>query len=155
MVQVYEPTDEEKRVNRRNICLDKKSLMLATELCPVGSAEAANCTLTLGHKFADTRKIDYLPGKGKNVCGLTGVKEGTLLESEEEVYLKHYCELDPTHEKCESESDDTTPTKSKAIQAVATTKTQENDSGAIVLLSSISSMSCVCCVAIAAMTMMK
>lgn len=154
MVQVYEPTDEEKRVNRRNTCLDKKSLMLATELCPVGSAEAADCNFILGHKFADTRKIDYLPGKGKNVCGLTGVKEGTLLESEEEVYLKHYCELDPTHEKCESDTTPT-PTKSKAIQGVPMTETQKNDSGAIVVLSSISSMSCVCCVAIAAMTMMK
>lgn len=152
MVQAYDPDDETIRANRRSGCLDKKTLMKRTELCIPGTPEAADCQDEFGHRLAKTAKRDYLPEMGKAVCGMTGVKEGTLLKSEVQQYMKNYCELDRDHAKCTDVVINTGPSVQGVYVPEKPKKSSDDGSVGTVLLSS-SFLYCACCVGMIAMAM--
>lgn len=106
MVQQLVLSAEEKAKTRKTACLDEKNLVKTVEKCKPGTPEAADCSNIMLHKLAETKPIDYMPSRGKKVCGLTGVGEGTLTSEEHVKYMDIYCKIEPSHNECQKEEEE-------------------------------------------------
>jgi hypothetical protein len=140
MVQKVELSDEQKKEQQRQNCLDETKLRLMLAKCK----DSKNCQnlSNMSHRLIGTKAKDFLP-TGK-VCTLTGSKGALLLESEREEYEKNYCKIDPVHKICKQEEDEDEEPKENAVVAesmASTTQSSVNGSAGLILLSS---SSCCC-----------
>jgi len=148
MVKKLEVSDEQKKEQQRENCLDEGKLRLMLAKCK----DSKNCKnlSSFTHKLIGTQAKDFLP-TGK-VCKLTGSKGALLLESEREEYEKIYCKIDPAHRICkqeeeeeeEEEKDEDEKPKKNAVVAesvASMTQSSANGSAGLILLSS---SSCCC-----------
>lgn len=164
MVQQLVLSAEEKAKTRKNACLDEKNLVKTVEKCKPGTPEASDCSNIMLHKLAETKPIDYMPSRGKKVCGLTGVGEGTLTNEEHVKYMDIYCKIEPSHEDCQKEEEeeeeeepeeqgDGEKTYGVASAEKASTTTSADATGALIGLSSL--FMCSLCIAAMSMSFMK
>ena len=159
MVKKAELSDERRKEQQRENCLDETKLRLMLAKCtdPKHCQQASNLT----HKLLETKAKDFLP-TGK-VCKLTGSKGALLLESERGEYEKIYCKIDPAHKICtatqenddeedDDDDDDEAPVVKESV-ASTTQSSSGNGSAGLILLSS--SSCCCLLMMIGAMVMMR
>jgi hypothetical protein len=151
MVQALQVSGEERRESLRKKCLSEDGLKSALGKCPTEDDEC-QAGSKIGHKLLDTEARDFLPG-GK-VCKSTGSKGVLLLESERDEYEKIYCKIDPAHDICEQEEEET---ESKEYSKTQATASKESSSSGITagILSSSSSCCCLLIIIVGGMVMTK